>query len=163
MKKSSTLGFTLLEILVVLLLLALLCSLALPAWHRVSQIWQQRQAINLTYDALQFARLQAVQHQYTTYFCLTRPDKKCVSHNAKGFIIFYYDKHGKLIVLKSYQFQSDILWRWQGLAAGHRIGFNPWGGSTANGHLSLQNAHNQWRKIAVSYTGRVHLTEGNGA
>ena len=156
MKNSSALGFTLLEILIFLLLLGVLASLAFPNWGRLYQFWQQKTAMHTIDHALKWARLTALRDKHMTYFCLTRSGH-CVSHDAKGFVIFYYTTEGDPVVIKQHQFRRHIRWRWHGLAAHHYIGFNAWGGSTANGHLSLQNNSSGLRDIVVSQTGRVRL------
>lgn len=158
MKYSSRLGFSFLEMLVVLLLIALLASWALPQWHEVYSYEQQKQAIRNVCSALQLSRLLAVQHQDTTYFCLLGPKQQCVRNRATGYKLFYYTQDGQKVVIEQHLFKHHIRLYWQGLASDNRIAFNPWGGSSANGHIKIKGGSNHVPKVLVSHTGRVRLS-----
>lgn len=157
MQDSSSKGFSFLEILVVLAIVALITCWAIPAWRSLYHTWQQRRAIRVAYQGLQWARLQAVQHQTNCFFCLTKGDKRCVKHQAAGYVVMCQNKQKRLQVMEVGRFSHAMRWHWQGLAANH-LGFNAWGGSTANGRLGLASTDGV-KTILISHTGRVRLSD----
>lgn len=158
MKDSSYKGFSLLEIVVVLLIMTLIVSWAIPAWQSIVQNWQNRRAIQLAYRGLQRARLEAVQNHKRCFFCLTKGHNHCVRHQASGYVVMCQESQQSWHVEDVGRFPHPMLWHWQGLAS-HHLGFNMWGGSTANGRLSLAGSRNQGVKtILISHTGRVRLS-----
>lgn len=80
-------GFTLLELLIVLALLAILGHIAVPALEDLLERNQQQVAFNQITRALQNARAYAITHRVTVELCGSRDGLSCHSDWSHGWLL----------------------------------------------------------------------------
>ena len=87
-KLHFCLGFTLIEILIVLLVLAILVNLSLPALSQSVQRNQAQVAINEINRAISLTRFTAINDGVLTTLCRSEDGQNCGGQWHQGFIIF---------------------------------------------------------------------------
>lgn len=81
-------GFTLLELLITLIILAIALSIAVPAMNRQVADARQRELVTTYNGAFSFARSQAITHSVHVTLCPLASDNTCVDNWALPAAIF---------------------------------------------------------------------------
>jgi len=83
-------GFTLLEALVVLALVAVLASMAAPAMGRLRQQQRMQAQAEALFSSLMLARSEALRQQQRVTVCARAPDDRCASAGpwTQGWMVF---------------------------------------------------------------------------
>lgn len=100
---KKTIGFSLIELLVTLIVLALLLSLAIPSFHSLGQKTKVQSAINLFVSHYQLARSTAISTRADTIYCpidssqQSLAGQKCAQDWTLGAVVFR-DRNGNLAI-----------------------------------------------------------------
>lgn len=81
-------GFSLVELIVVMALLAILINLGIPALSHSFERNQARVAINAIYRAINLTRFTAINHGVMTTLCKSADGQSCGGQWQQGFIVF---------------------------------------------------------------------------
>lgn len=90
-------GFSLVELLVAVTLLAVLTGLAVPAFHDLLQRNRVTAHVNLLFTHIQLARIRAVMDAVTVVICPTQDGITCVADNtvwSQGWMVFKDRNYG---------------------------------------------------------------------
>lgn len=88
-------GFSLFELIVVLAIISLMATLAVPSMQSIVQRNQKAGALNSVFGALSFARMEAVTQQTNVVMCGSNDQASCnTSQFEDGWIIFVDDGAG---------------------------------------------------------------------
>jgi type IV fimbrial biogenesis protein FimT len=89
-KKSfkAKLGFSLLELLIVLTLVAILSLAGVRSWHFFLKKQQQQILVNQLQQSLNFAKQSAVAYHQAVSLCAAASDQMCGDNWSKGILIF---------------------------------------------------------------------------
>jgi len=90
-KRSASAGFTLIELMVVVALVALLLSLAAPAFKGVINSMRLTTAVNALFTSLLLARSEAIKRNGRAVVCKTVSGEACVTTGGwqQGWIVFH--------------------------------------------------------------------------
>lgn len=176
-RQSRTRGFTLLELLVTLALVAILAALAAPSFTTLINSNRLSGAANDIVAALQVARMEAVRRGENVVICPSADGATCSGTDWSRMIVFS-DRNGNQAV----NAPQDVVIRDVALAAnglhlrpsarvagGHRIRFSPdglaWVGTHRNGVISVCSTRvpetRNTRDVQV-VTSRVSVGTRNG-
>lgn len=86
MKKSR--GYTLVELLTVVLVIGILLTLAIPAYHAWMSRNRTMTQVNQLVGVINFARSEAIKRQMTITVCATDDGEKCGTAWEKGWMVF---------------------------------------------------------------------------
>lgn len=160
---NTKFGFTLIELLVTLTLLAILLTLAVPAYkslisntHSTTQIDQLITAINFTHN-------EAVKRHNVITLCATSDQKTCSNNWSAGWLVFI-DKHASghldpgdeiLRIYAAIPKHHHLEWH----ALRNYLQMTPTGGTRhQNGHFTYySDDKNIQQEIFVSQTGRIRI------
>lgn len=87
MKNKKWLGFSLLEMLLILALLGILCLMGIPSWRHLVQENQTGTQVRTFISALNFARSEAIKQSEKVIFCPSENQKTCGGSWQKGQIV----------------------------------------------------------------------------
>lgn len=91
-------GFTLLELMVTISILAILATIAMPSYRNLIERQKVRAALNEWQSAYYFAQREAMRLKQPVTFCGSEDGEKCTSNKAhvfsKGWIVFYEEGTG---------------------------------------------------------------------
>ena len=139
-------GFTLLELLLVLFIVAILAGIGLPSLHSFWQQLQTTTALNQQWQQLQFARSQAALHEQIVYY-KWQARKWRIENDA-----------GK--IFRCGEFTRDISLRWQGgVGAREYVAFNASGFSQGQGSLYVYSKAICMGRFIINRTGRIRTTQ----
>lgn len=141
-------GFSLLELLIVLLCFAALFSLAVPGYSRMADNWQLRSSFNQFYADVKECQSLAVVNQYPYSIKLT---------TDREYEIWAGDSKKKSVRLpKGISFSEPKL-----ALNGNAIQFNSQGHPIGAGTVMLGNLHHKKMGLTVHlHTGQIQLREG---
>lgn len=135
-------GFTLVELLITVSLLAIVCSIAVPALDNLIAYNRQQALLTQVQEAIQKARSHAVLHRQTVVLCGTNDATSCSSDWSKGWLSLMETTQEVLDVT---QLPTSDELRWSGFGD-RRIRFR------ANGTSPLSNGRfYQCHKQAVAW------------
>jgi len=163
----STQGFTLVELLVVVALLAIVLSFAVPNLRNMMTNNRAKTTITALVNALQMARNEAVSRNTSITFCAAN-DTGTDCSNSQGA---YPYQHGAMLMLDNGT-KSEILHRTEtfpdltAIATAHnKLRFKSTG-SLADGNyhswISI-SGDNLERTICIGALGQIHTAQGTGA
>lgn len=144
-------GFTLVELLVVLLLLAILGSLAMPAFAELIARNRQQALLNQIQGILQHARTQAILQRHIIEVCGATQALTCSTNWAGGWLV-RMPSSGQ--ILHTTQLPSPDALRWSGFTQTIRFRSN---GTSPTGNGRFYQCHRQqiaWQLI-LNRQGRV--------
>lgn len=81
-------GFTLLELLIAMTILAIICSIGFPAYSRLSTRIHAKAAIMRLYRAIQLTRSEAIKNGVIATICPSSDHKHCGGAWQNGYLIF---------------------------------------------------------------------------
>jgi len=149
-------GFTLVELLITVSLLAIITSIAVPALSDLIAYNRQQALLTQVQNAVQNARSNAVMHRQTVMLCGTDDGATCTRDWSHGWLTMVEDSKEVMTVT---QLAADEL-RWSGFGD-QRVRFNANGTSRNNGRFyQCYKQRIAWQLI-LSRQGRLKL--GNAA
>jgi type IV fimbrial biogenesis protein FimT len=104
MKYIQNWGFTLLELLITLIILAITLSIAVPALNHQVANARQRELVSTFNGAFSFARSQAITNSVHVTLCPLGPDNRCVDDWTLPVAIFPDTDRNR-------QPDGDVLWK----------------------------------------------------
>ena len=110
--KTNQKGFTLLELMVAIGVLAILVSMAAPNYRSFMEGQKVRSAVNEWQSAYYFAQREAMRLKQSVTFCGSTDGKDCADNAndfSNGWIIFYKDSENKNFILQDKAFKKDEL------------------------------------------------------
>jgi type IV fimbrial biogenesis protein FimT len=160
-------GFTLIEFVLVLSLIAVLITLAIPTYQKWIAQHRAMTQVNRLVTAIQFARSEAVKRHVVVTVCPSSNGQNCTEKWRDGWIIFTDAKAtGKFKsgdqILRVYNAisASDQL-EWRALRSNQYLQLSPMGGT--NGQQGTFIYYSSINKIAtqivISQTGRIRINE----
>ena len=108
--KINQKGFTLLELMVTIGVLAILVSMALPSYRSFMERQKIRSAVNEWQSAYYFAQREAMRLKQSVTFCGSADGEKCASTAddfSEGWIVFHKDSENKNIILQDKVFKKN--------------------------------------------------------
>lgn len=153
MLRNRSVGFTLVELMVVLLLLAILGNLAMPALAELIARNRQQALLRQILGDLQHARSQAILQRRTIEVCASGDTKSCSTNWAVGWIV---RSQGENRILQITQLPSHDTLRWSGFTQSIRFHSN---GTSPTGNGRFYQCHNRqvaWQLI-LNRQGRVRI------
>lgn len=160
-------GFTLIELLIVLTLVTILATLAIPSYKNLVEKNRARVQVNQLISAINLARSEAIRRHQVVTLCKSEEGKSCSGEWSQGWIIFV-DRQASGQVNAG----DEIL---RVFAAVPKGSFLEWIAQRSNDYLQMDPSgatHGQAgtfyyypntddklsvSKVIVSYTGRVRL------
>lgn len=146
-------GFTLVELLVVLLLLAILGSLAMPAFAELIARNRQQALLNQVQGILQHARTQAILQRRTIEVCGSADAQTCSANWASGWLTRTLSSEQ---ILHITQLPNHDALRWSGFTQSIRFHSN---GTSPTGNGRFYQCHKQgvaWQLI-LNRQGRLRI------
>jgi type IV fimbrial biogenesis protein FimT len=158
-------GFTLIELLVTLTLLAVLLTLAVPAYKSLVTNTRTTTQVSQLVSAINFARSEAIKRHVVVTLCASSDQKSCGDDWSKGWLVFV-DKQaaGEIVagdeILRIYEATPNgYKLEWRSLRSSY-LQMDPTGGTHGQDGSFFYYADddkNTQQKISVSQTGRVRV------
>lgn len=158
MQPKGARGFTILELMVTIAVLAILATIAVPAYQSLGRSSAIRAASNDLVAALHFARTQAIKRDREIQICGSDNQTSCTGQWDAGWIIKRVDGAGsRLAVHRVKSTRVDIEFNRQyivfdpnGFARGH------------NGTFTIQSDGYGYKTcLIIAQTGRIRNVRGN--
>ncbi|MCH9769838.1 MAG: GspH/FimT family pseudopilin [Gammaproteobacteria bacterium] len=143
-------GWSLFEILIVLMLMAILTTLAVPSWYRFWQRHQIKLASRQLASLIHFARELAIVKQQSIQLCASDDGLRCSNAWAQKIIV-----RSRTKVWRQAQLNVSRL-TWRGGLGRQQLQFLATGMSAQLGSFYLSSQHYQCR-LRIIYSGRVRL------
>ena len=175
-RPNATFGFTLLELMVVMVVCGVLASLAVPSFTSLIKATRLRSATDSLFKALQLARSESITRNNRTIVCKSSTGKSCSFQGGweQGWIVFVDANNNGLfdsnepLVLQQSPLSADIRLSGNGSIANY-VSFNSLGrtvstsGAFQAGTLTAcanSKGQTESRKIVISSVGRSRLESG---
>lgn len=154
-------GVSLVELIMVLAIMAILVTAALPSYIKLIQHQERVQLVNQMMGALHYARSKAVNERRIVAVC--SGINQCESERIwRTQIMVFTDPEaiGQLIPKQVADFQSEILkgytWHWKSFRRQPYLQYNANGTTRAlNGTLLLCRGEHPVHSIVISFSGRA--------
>lgn len=159
-------GMTIIEILITTTLLALLMSLATPAFSALIAKTKVTTQANLLLHSLHSARSHAISKQIVLLVCKKMTDGSCDeswqkdSNWSNGWIIFAdrnnnnsYEEEEKIFVVSANE-KVNLIFNQRG-----RLRFHPNGSARSAGFYLCHKTADVTKRIHILYTGRVRISD----
>lgn len=173
--RKAQLGFTMTELMVVVAIVAVLMTMAVPSLTRFVADWRLSNAVNSLSNSLRVARVESISRNKRVVLCKVDASTTCATAPgttgfATGWIVFVdsntndtYDAGEEILIqqealtgIANIAPKSNVLFRFQpsGLLAGTFDGFN------FDSNLFQSTALTPWarRAICISKPGRIRFT-----
>jgi len=140
-RRRYPLGFSFLEILLVLALFTILAALSLPSLPQISSVFNLREAARELASDLQYARMVAISQNQSSQITFISPTYYQVSRVSDG------------TVLKTRDFATS----YPGvMISGAPVTFNSRGMTSSAANMAVSNAHGS-KNISVAFSGKVAI------
>jgi type IV fimbrial biogenesis protein FimT len=153
MNSDQVKGFTLLELLIVISLLAILWGLAMPAFSQLVQRNRSEALHNQLISALHTARAHAVENRHEVELCGSSDGSRCDNAWNKGWLMHFPESGSEPLIFTTVN--SGMQLKWAGLS--QKIRFQSSGlAVVSNGTFSSCNADHEvdWQ-IKLNRQGRA--------
>jgi len=152
-------GFTILEVLMVLVIMGILTLIAVPAFRGIAQGTQISSAVNDLVSSFNYARNEAITRGTLVTVCKSNDSQTCDTSMVgwqQGWIVYYLDDAGALQILRVYGGAVGPVVMEGNFHVRHRLryeasGFMP---GVSNGTIIARSGDKQVN-IIISNTGRV--------
>ncbi len=159
-------GFSLLELLLVLVLIGIVLSLGIPGYRALLRTTQLTEAVEQLVGSIYYARSEAIKRHYVVALCKSKNGFQCGGRWQDGWIVFI-DKqiHGRVetddVILRRYSAlaASQVL-RWRGSRSHDYLQLDPNGathGQNGSFIFSYKGHKKSERVVIISQTGRVRI------
>lgn len=157
-------GFSLIELMIVLSIIGMASSIALPAFSAIVADMQIRNALNILHNTLKLARNEAVIRNKTVRICASDDGDRCNGKRnmAAGWIVYVDESKQK------YRTQKDQLVQVQGKLTGldirynraTEVRFNRRGRIGLNGSITVCSNHSETQpvRLVLIHSGRIRVT-----
>lgn len=146
-------GFTLVELLITVSLIAIISSIAVPALGNLIAYNRQQALLTQVQDAVQKARTKAVMHRQTIVLCGTNDGATCTRDWGSGWLTL---AEGTEEILDVTQLAPANELRWSGFG-NQRVRFIENGTSRNNGRFYQCYKHRIAWQLILSRQGRLKL------
>ena len=160
-------AFSLWEALIVMALLAMISTWAIPGFSRWQANHELANAASQMRQALQFARLQALLQQRKIIVCGAASAVACAQHLGQQLLIFrddYADErlHQATQILRFIHLPIRLMLQYRGFRQDQHIVFWPSGMTFDNGTITVAATNNTLKRyVIVSTGGRVRVQLAN--
>lgn len=162
-----TKGYTLIELLIALTLMAILLAVAIPSYRALSAQNRQTTQITQLVTAINLARSEAISRHSIVTLCKSKDGTKCGGKWSDGWVVFV-DKHGSgkidltTLILRIYpSLPSGSSLEWNGLRSNDYLQMEPSGGTHGQAgtftYYPYDNDKYKMSKIIISQTGRIRV------
>lgn len=157
-------GFTLIELMVVVALVAIVSAIAIPSWNSMIVNNRLRSAVNNWTQSFYFARSEAIRRNWAVTICASSDGTSCTASGyEEGWIVKTDEKNGTVLVLQdALPLQGVTLT--PGTTAARAITILPNGlpiGNFAGATLTAQvypvNSTLPSKQITIARTGRLKV------
>jgi len=154
---KTTAGYMLIEGLLTILLLAILLTLAAPAYNYLIADTQATTSINDLVAAINYARNEAIKRHQVVTLCKSADGQKCGGNWRDGWLIYTDDQ--RLRVYPALPVQDHLIWQ-SSLQHDDYLQLDALGGARQDGTFTYCSGANPStiNKVMVSFTGRVRVT-----
>lgn len=154
MKRPTQLAFSLYELLVVLALVSIGTSLAIPSFATLQQKSEREALRNHLHASLNHARLQAVLNKTSVELCGTRDGATCGRDWSQGWRMQFMNAPGHVVQIQQHRSSTPL--RWAGFDS--RIRFHANGTSpSSNGRFFQCKGEKIAWQLILNRQGRVRL------
>ncbi len=168
---SSPCGFSLIEMLIVLAMIGILSSYALPSFNKLINSNRQSTVLLQLFSHHQLARSEAIKQNQSVILCKSDNGQLCTpsAHWQNGWIVFTDTDNNKQLSGNEpliYSFQnhnSSLFLSYRGFGSHNYIRYYPDGRSSTNGSFILCTTQGDItaRSLIISRTGRARLSSEN--
>lgn len=156
-------GFTLLELLTKLTLLAVVLAVAIPSFNSALDSARQRTQINQLMSDLNFARSRAITSRHPVSICAGQENCNG-SRSWNGQIVIFEDLNGngkvdtEDVQLRISRVDAGYEWKWRNFRKQRHMTYKPDGTThSLNGTLILCRHDLALKTIVINITGRARL------
>lgn len=156
-------GFTLVELLITISILAIVLTMAIPTFSTVTDSIRQRTQVNQLLADLNFARSRAITSRRTVSLCAGQTSCDGVARWKNQIIIFEdVNANGALdnneLPVRVSTLAGSHEWNWGNFRNQRHMSFKPDGTThSLNGTFTLCRKNQALRKIVINITGRTRL------
>ena len=162
---KNYIGFTLLELLIVLIIVAIMCGIGFPAYQHLMAKVRADAAIFRLYRAIQLTRSEAIKHNAIATICPSSDQHHCIGKWQDGYLIFIdqrgdgqIDPEDKIIkIFPALQGKGSIVWK--SFPKHNYLQMTPQGfPNNQNGTFYYTAAHNLYKiDLIINKTGRLRI------
>ncbi|MCW8931965.1 MAG: GspH/FimT family protein [Gammaproteobacteria bacterium] len=160
-------GFSLIELIIVISIIGILFSSALPAFSKMLARNQQMTQLHTLFHHHQLARSEAIKSNQSVILCKSDDGQHCKSKSkwSDGWIIFSDTDNNKkinnneMVILIQPAVSGHLSLKYRGFGSHNYVRYFPDGHSSTNGTFTLCNqmGHQYAKSIIISRTGRARL------
>jgi len=156
-------GFTLVELLITLSILAIVLTMAIPAFSEATDSVRRRTQVNQLLADLNFARNRAITSRRTVSLCAGKTSCDGIARWKDQVVIFDdLDGNGRLdgneLPLRVSTLAGTYEWNWGNFRNQRHMSFKPDGTThSLNGTFTLCRENQALHKIVINATGRMRL------
>lgn len=160
-------GFTLVELLIVLTVLAIVLAIAIPSFATSLESIRQRTQVNQLLADLNFARSRAITTRQPVSLCAGATSCENLAIWSDQILVFddleangALDEHD--VTLRTTRVAASHTWKWRNFRQQRHMTYKPDGTThSLNGSFILCHQGIAMRKVVINLTGRARLAAPN--